>query len=67
MNWRFGGSRCKLLYLGLIDTEVLLYSTWNYIQSPEINHKMERNTHTHIYLSHFAVQQKLAHYNSTVL
>ena len=30
--------RCKLLYLEWIKSEVLLYSTWNYIQSLGIEH-----------------------------
>ena len=30
---------CKLLYIEWINNEVLLYSTGNYIQYPEINHK----------------------------
>ena len=29
MDWEFGVSRCKLLYLGWISNEVLLYSTGN--------------------------------------
>ena len=33
MDWEFGGSRYKLLYLEWISSEVLLYSTGNYIQS----------------------------------
>ena len=33
MDWEFGVSRCKLLYLGWISNEVLLYSTGNCIQS----------------------------------
>ena len=37
-NWEFGISRCRLLYTGWINNEVLLYSTWNYIQYPVINH-----------------------------
>ena len=30
-DWEFGTSRCKLLYLGLINNKVLLYTTGNYI------------------------------------
>ena len=37
MNWEFGVSRCKLLYIEWINNEVLLYSTENYIQHPIIN------------------------------
>ena len=32
----FGISRCKLLYTGLINNQVLLYNTRNYIQYPII-------------------------------
>ena len=38
MDWEFGVSRCKLLRLEWTNNKVLLYSTGNYIQSPEINH-----------------------------
>ena len=38
MYWGFGVGRCKLLHLEWINNKVLLYSTGNYIQSPEINH-----------------------------
>ena len=37
MEWEFGVSQCKLLYIGWIN-KVLLYSTGNYIQYPMINH-----------------------------
>ena len=38
MDWEFGISSCKLVYIGWINNEVLLYSTGNYIQYPGINH-----------------------------
>ena len=38
MDWEFGISRCKLLYIGWINNKVLLYSTGNYIQYPVINY-----------------------------
>ena len=38
MDWEFGISRCKLLYIEWINNKVLLYSTRNYIQYPVINH-----------------------------
>ena len=38
MDWEFGVSRCKLLYIGWINNKVLLYSIRNYIQYPVINH-----------------------------
>ena len=30
-DWKFGISRCKLVYIGWINNKVLLYSTGNYI------------------------------------
>ena len=38
MEWEFGVSGCKPLYIGWIN-EVLLYSKGSYIQYPVINHK----------------------------
>ena len=38
VDWEFGVSRCKLLYTEWINNKILLYSTGNYIQYPEINH-----------------------------
>ena len=38
LEWEFGVSRCKLLYIGWINNRVLLYSTGNSIQYPEIKH-----------------------------
>ena len=38
MDWEFGISRCKVLYIGCINNKVLLYSTGNYIQCLVINH-----------------------------
>ena len=38
MDKEFGVGRCKLLHLEWISTEVLLYSTGNYIQSLGIDH-----------------------------
>ena len=38
MDWEFGISRCKLLYVEWINNKVILYSTGNYIQYPVINH-----------------------------
>ena len=37
MEWEFGISRCKLLYIEWINNKVLLYCTGNYIQYPVIN------------------------------
>ena len=38
MDREFGVGRCKLLHLEWTNNKVLMYSTGNYIQSPEINH-----------------------------
>ena len=38
IDWEFGISRCKLLYIEWINNKVLLYGTGNYIQYPVINH-----------------------------
>ena len=38
MEWEFGVSGSKLLYIGWINNKDLLYSTGNYIQYPVINH-----------------------------
>ena len=50
MEWKFGIRRCKLLYIGWINNKVLLYSTGNYVQHPEINH-MEKNIETSVCVS----------------
>ena len=39
MQWEFGVGRCKLVDTGWINNEVLLYSTWNYIQQTNHNRK----------------------------
>ena len=38
MEWEFGISRCKLLYIEWISNKVLLYSTGKSIQYPVVNH-----------------------------
>ena len=38
MYWEAGDSRCKLLYIGCINNQVLLHSTGNYIHYPVTNH-----------------------------
>ena len=57
-----GNSRCKLLHIEWVNNKVLLYSTWSYIQYPEINHNgkdckvylriliIYMCTHTHTYI-----------------
>ena len=56
MDWEFGISRYKLLYIGWIN-KVLLYSTGNYIQYPIINHngKEYEKEYMYIHNSYFAV------------
>ena len=49
VDWEFGVSRCKLLHIEWINNKVLLYSTKNYIQYPEINHK-EKNIKKDVYI-----------------
>ena len=38
MDWEFGISRCKPLYIKWINNEVLLYSEGNHTQYPATNH-----------------------------
>ena len=50
MNWEFGISRCKLLYIEWTNNKVLLYSTGNYIQYPVINHNGKKYEKEYIYI-----------------
>ena len=65
MDWEFGISRCKLVYIEWINNKVLLYSTGKYIQCLVINHNRKEYekervcVYIYIYLNHFAIQQKL--------
>ena len=38
LEWEVGISRCKLLYIGWINSKVLLYNAKNYSQYLVINH-----------------------------
>ena len=38
IDWEFGVSRCKLLYIGWTNNKVLLFNTGNYIKYFVINH-----------------------------
>ena len=49
VDWEFGISRCKLLYIGWINGKVLLYSAGNYIQYPVINHNGKEYKKEYIY------------------
>ena len=51
MDWEFGISRCKLLYIEWINNKVLPDSTGNYIQYPVINHnrkESEKRMYTYV-------------------
>ena len=50
MDWKFGVSRCKLLYIGWINNKVLLYSMGNYIQHPVINHNGKGYKKEYLYI-----------------
>ena len=68
MDWKFGVSRCKLLYLDWINSKVLLYSTGNCIQYSVRNHNEKEQKKLYICITvlyicnHFAVQQNLTQY-----
>ena len=55
--WEFGVSRCKLLPLEWISTEILLYSTGNYVWSlvMEHDHVRKKNVFMYVWLGHIAV------------
>ena len=38
MEWEFGISKCKLLYIEWINNKVLLFGTENHIRYPMTNH-----------------------------
>jgi len=38
MEWDFGMSRCKLVYIRWINSQIQLYNTGNYFQFLVINH-----------------------------
>ena len=50
MDWEFGASRCKLLYIGWINNTILLCSTWNYIQYPVINYNEKEYENECVYI-----------------
>ena len=50
MDWEFGISRCKLLYIAGINNKVLLYRAGNYIQYPVINHNGKEYEKDYIYI-----------------
>ena len=50
MDWEFGVSRCKLVYIGWKNSKVLLYSTGNYTQYPVINHNGKEYEKERVYV-----------------
>ena len=54
-----GWTGCKLFHMEWISNEVLLHSTGNYIQSPGINHNMERNIKKNLHMGVPVVAQWL--------
>ena len=50
MDWEFGISRCKLLYIKGINNKVLLYGIGNYIQYPVISHNGKEYEKEYMYL-----------------
>ena len=42
LDWEFGISRCKLVYIEWINNKILLYSTGNYTQHSMINHNRKK-------------------------
>ena len=61
MDWEFGISRYKVLYIAWVNNKVHLYNTGNYIQYPVINHNGKEYKEECIYviLNRFEVQHKL--------
>ena len=52
MDWKYGISRCKLVYIYIrwIINEVLLYSTENHIKYPMISHNKTIKMNVYIYV-----------------
>jgi len=53
MDWEFGISRCKVLYIEWINNKVLLYSSEDYIRYSAIKHSgkdHENDYYIHIYI-----------------
>ena len=58
MDWEFGISRCKLLYIEWIN-KVPLYSTGNYIQYPVINPSGREYKEECIYIEYICITESL--------
>ena len=50
VDWEFGVSGCKLVYMRCMNSKVLLYSTENCIQSPGIKHHGKEYLKKSVYL-----------------
>ena len=50
MNWEFGISRYKVVYIGQINNKVLLYSIQNYIQYFIINNNKKEYEKEYVYM-----------------
>ena len=50
MEWEFGVSRCKLLYIEWINNKFLLYTSENCIQYPMINHNGKEYLKNNVYI-----------------
>ena len=56
MDWEFGISRCRLLYIEWINYNGLLYNTGNYTHDSVINHNEKDYIYVYIgIMSHFAL------------
>ena len=66
----WGWNKCKLLHLERRNNKVLLYSTGNYIQFPEINHNgKEYNKIIYMCITESlcCIAESSTHYKSTIL
>ena len=50
-DWKFGVSRCKLLYIGWINNKVLLYRPGKSLQYPVVNHNGKEYEKEYIYIT----------------
>ena len=64
MDWEFGISRCKLLYIERINYKVLLYGTGNYqyVQYPVINHNGKEYEKEYIYIYRYYIYYLISIY-----
>ena len=59
MDWKFGISRWKLLYIEWINNKVLLFTTRNYVQYPVKNHKRKKYEKLYIYIYYIYITESL--------